>query len=108
MCRKARASSGVKTTRTLTDRVLRTHSRRAPSRPIAHTRALCTLRPRRTHAQGDVINDHDIALGYVLDHHAEHLPSFAMLPAEQQKSVRFTQSKMGFNHGWLVQARVPH
>ena len=56
---------------------------------------------------GDVINDHDIALAYVLDHFPDSLPSFAMLPPEQQKSVRFTQSKMGFNHGWLVQAEAP-
>ena len=56
---------------------------------------------------GDVINDHDIALAYVLDHFPDLLPSFAMLPPEQQKSVRFTQSKMGFNHGWLVQAEAP-
>jgi len=57
--------------------------------------------------EGDIINDHDIALGYVLDWYSEHLPSFVMLPVEQQKSVRFTQSKMGFNHGWLVQAEAP-
>lgn len=52
---------------------------------------------------GDVINDHDLALGYVLEHFSETLPSFCALPLAQQKSVRFTQSKMSFNHGWLVQ-----
>ena len=56
---------------------------------------------------GDVINDHDVALGYVLDHFPDVLPSFSLLPKAQQKSVRFTQSKMGFNHGWLVQAEAP-
>eukprot|EP00326_Haptolina_ericina_P043239 CAMPEP_0181257476 /NCGR_PEP_ID=MMETSP1096-20121128/50265_1 /TAXON_ID=156174 ORGANISM="Chrysochromulina ericina, Strain CCMP281" /NCGR_SAMPLE_ID=MMETSP1096 /ASSEMBLY_ACC=CAM_ASM_000453 /LENGTH=613 /DNA_ID=CAMNT_0023355797 /DNA_START=93 /DNA_END=1934 /DNA_ORIENTATION=- len=56
---------------------------------------------------GDVINDHDIALGYVLEHFSDTLPSFVALPAHQQKSVRFTQAKMGFNHGWLVQAEAP-
>jgi len=56
---------------------------------------------------GDSINDHDLALGYVLTFHAHLLPSFASLPPAQQKSVRFTQSKMSFNHGWLVQAEAP-
>ena len=45
--------------------------------------------------------------GYVLDFYGGSLPSFAALPAAQQRSVRFTQSKMGFNHGWLVQAEAP-
>jgi hypothetical protein len=58
-------------------------------------------------AGGATINDHDIALGYVLDFYGGSLPSFAALPAAQQRSVRFTQSKMGFNHGWLVQAEAP-
>jgi len=44
---------------------------------------------------------------YVLEHFSESLPSFCALPLEQQKSVRFTQSKMSFNHGWLVQAEAP-
>ena len=56
---------------------------------------------------GDTINDHDVALGYVLTYHGNALPSFASLPPAQQKSVRFTQSKMSFNHGWLVQAEAP-
>ena len=43
----------------------------------------------------------------MLEHHGACLPSFAALPAAQQRSVRFTQSKMGFNHGWLVQAEAP-
>mmetsp|Transcript_58618 Transcript_58618/g.96766 ORF Transcript_58618/g.96766 Transcript_58618/m.96766 type:complete len:993 (-) Transcript_58618:255-3233(-) len=56
---------------------------------------------------GDVINDHDLALGYVLTHHADLLPSFAALSAASQNSIRFTQSKMSFNHGWLVQGEAP-
>ena len=56
---------------------------------------------------GDVINDHDIALGYVLEFFSDSLPSFSALPADQQRSVRFTQGKMAFNHGWLVQAEAP-
>jgi len=43
----------------------------------------------------------------VLAHHAHLLPSFASLPLAQQLSVRFTQAKMQFNHGWLVQAEAP-
>ena len=57
--------------------------------------------------EGDVINDHDIALGYLLDHYSHLLPSFTGLTPENRKSVRFTQSKMSFNHGWLVQAEAP-
>ena len=55
----------------------------------------------------DVINDHDIALGYVLTHHAHMLPSFEAMSAADQHTIRFTQSKMSFNHGWLVQAPNP-
>lgn len=56
---------------------------------------------------GTMINDHDVALGYVLTYYGHLLPSFASLPPKQQASVRFTQSKMSFNHGWLVQAEAP-
>jgi len=58
-------------------------------------------------AAGEVIQDHDLALGYVLTHDVGALPCIAALPAEQQQPVRFTQAKMGFNHGWLVQAEAP-
>jgi len=63
--------------------------------------------PYNGYKAGDTINDHDMALGYVLDHYPHCLPSYAGLPEAQQKSVRFTQSKMSFNHGWLVQAEAP-
>jgi hypothetical protein len=56
---------------------------------------------------GDVIGDHDVALAYVLDFYGAALPSFEGLPPEHQRSVRFTQSKMSFNHGWLVQVSCP-
>ena len=56
---------------------------------------------------GDVINDHDLALGYVLDFHAGNLPSFEAMNADDQRTIRFTQSKMQFNHGWLVQGEAP-
>ena len=52
-----------------------------------------------------MIKDHDLALGYVLEHDPSCLPSFATLPPEQQRAIRFTQAELGFNHGWLVQAR---
>ena len=53
---------------------------------------------------GDVINDHDIALGYVLDFHSHLLPSFVAMREHDQKTIRFTQSKMSFNHGWCAAA----
>mmetsp|Transcript_22896 Transcript_22896/g.70108 ORF Transcript_22896/g.70108 Transcript_22896/m.70108 type:complete len:779 (-) Transcript_22896:220-2556(-) len=56
---------------------------------------------------GDVINDHDLAMYYVLEHYPEVLPSFAALDEAQRHAVLFTQSKMSFNHGWLVQAEAP-
>jgi len=63
--------------------------------------------PYHGYNAGDKIHDHDIALGYVLDHFPEQLPSFAALPADQQRAIRFTQARIGFNHGWLVQAEAP-
>ena len=63
--------------------------------------------PYRGRAAGERIVDHDEALGYVLDHDGAALPCFSALSAAQQKPIRFTQSKMGFNHGWLVQAEAP-
>jgi len=56
---------------------------------------------------GEVIDDHDAALGYVLQHYPDLLPSFVGLPAAAQKSIRFTQCKMEYNMGWLVQAEAP-
>ena len=40
---------------------------------------------------GDVINDHDVALGYVLDHFPDVLPSFSLLktrPADARPTFR--------------------
>ena len=31
----------------------------------------------------------------------------AAVPERQRKVIRFTQSKIGFNHGWLVQGEAP-
>jgi len=63
--------------------------------------------PYNGFAAGEQIGDHDIALGYVLEHDAGALPSYHRLDASQQAPVRFTQAKIGFNHGWLVQAEAP-
>ena len=63
--------------------------------------------PYENFKAGDVINDHDIALAYVLDHCPEVLPSCAAQSADDQRTIRFTQSKMAFNHGWLVQVCAP-
>lgn len=59
------------------------------------------------YSAGEVIHDHDIALGYILEHYPDLLPSFSGLPAAQRKSIAFTQGKMQFNHGWFVQAEAP-
>mmetsp|Transcript_73505 Transcript_73505/g.202919 ORF Transcript_73505/g.202919 Transcript_73505/m.202919 type:complete len:374 (-) Transcript_73505:218-1339(-) len=56
---------------------------------------------------GEVIADHDLALGYVMEHYPHALPSFVGLPAKQRSSVKFTQSNMEYNMGWLVQAEAP-
>ena len=56
---------------------------------------------------GERIHDHDVALGYVLEHDPGALPGFAALDTPQQRPIRFTQAQLGFNHGWLVQAEAP-
>eukprot|EP00397_Hematodinium_sp_SG-2012_P003482 GEMP01003490.1.p1 GENE.GEMP01003490.1~~GEMP01003490.1.p1 ORF type:complete len:1202 (-),score=187.88 GEMP01003490.1:759-4364(-) len=64
--------------------------------------------PFHGYLDGDVIGDHDIALAYILTHYPHVLPSFHDgLSYEDQQTVLFTQSKMGFNHGWLVQGESP-
>ena len=54
---------------------------------------------------GEVIHDHDQALGYVLTHDPLALPAFDDLPPEQRSPVSFTQAELAFNHGWLVQVQ---
>jgi len=71
-----------------------------PTVQVAHG-PFCGFQP------GEVVDDHDIALGYVLEFYPELLPSFAGLPSSAQRSVRFTQCKMEYNMGWLVQAEAP-
>jgi hypothetical protein len=63
--------------------------------------------PYRGFLEGDQINDHDLALGYVLENYSEQLPSFHRLDARSQQTIKFTQVKFSFNHGWLVQAEAP-
>lgn len=63
--------------------------------------------PFRDYRAGDKIGDHDVALGYVLEKFPHLLPSFAGLEPAQRKAVEFTQSKMEYNQGWLVQGEAP-
>jgi len=68
---------------------------------VAGWREFCGYKP------GEVITDHDVALGYVLEHLPDALPSYAGLPQKQKDSVKFTQCNMEYNMGWLVQAEAP-
>jgi hypothetical protein len=63
--------------------------------------------PYHGYLAGDMICDHDHALSYVMDHFPELLPSFCGLAPEEKASVQFTQCKLSFNHGWVVQAEAP-
>jgi len=63
--------------------------------------------PYQGYEEGDTINDHDIALSYVMEYHPHLLPSFNILPKGMQQVLLFTQCKMSFNHGWFVQAEAP-
>ena len=66
--------------------------------------AAAAMMTRGRYEAGSVINDHDAALAYVLQHDPNALPCYAALPPAQRHAVRFTQAELGFNHGWLVQA----
>eukprot|EP00618_Florenciella_parvula_P040248 CAMPEP_0119536304 /NCGR_PEP_ID=MMETSP1344-20130328/49166_1 /TAXON_ID=236787 /ORGANISM="Florenciella parvula, Strain CCMP2471" /LENGTH=998 /DNA_ID=CAMNT_0007578299 /DNA_START=273 /DNA_END=3269 /DNA_ORIENTATION=+ len=63
--------------------------------------------PYMGYEAGTLIRDHDIALSYILVHYPDLLPSFTGLHPDAQRAVMFTQSKLGFNHGWFVQAEAP-
>jgi len=63
--------------------------------------------PFEGHAVGETINDHDLALAYVLEHFPAILPSYRDLAPGQRAPILFTQGKMGFNNGWLVQGEAP-
>ncbi|CAK0879953.1 unnamed protein product [Prorocentrum cordatum] len=58
-------------------------------------------------AEGCQIHDHDLALMYVMEHFPGLLPSFHGLGPGQRAAVFFSQGKMGFNNGWLVQGEAP-
>mmetsp|Transcript_31167 Transcript_31167/g.85394 ORF Transcript_31167/g.85394 Transcript_31167/m.85394 type:complete len:1301 (-) Transcript_31167:128-4030(-) len=66
-----------------------------------------THAPYNGYEAGVRINDHDVALHYVLDHYPDLLPSYKVLDEKQKCGVLFTQGKMQFNHGWFVQAEAP-
>lgn len=63
--------------------------------------------PYRGYASNEQIGDHDVALEYVLEHFPTVLPSFKALEPGQRVPILFTQGKMGFNNGWLVQGEAP-
>merc|ERR1712050_131130 len=42
-----------------------------------------------------------------MDHFPDLLPSFSGLAPEEKASVQFTQCKLSFNHGWVVQGEAP-
>jgi len=63
--------------------------------------------PYHGYSAEDEISDHDVALGYILEHDANAIPCYEQLEDFQRAPVRFTQAKIGFNHGWLVQAEAP-
>lgn len=56
---------------------------------------------------GETVVDHDAALGYVLEFFPDVLPSFSILPEKGKQVVKFTQCKMEYNMGWLVQGEAP-
>lgn len=53
------------------------------------------------------ITDHDLALAYIMEHFPNLLPSYSCLEPGQRAPVLFTQGKMCFNNGWLVQGEAP-
>ena len=63
--------------------------------------------PYQGYASGECINDHDVALAYVMECFPHLLPSYHCLEPGQRAPILFTQGKMGFNNGWLVQGEAP-
>jgi len=58
-------------------------------------------------SEGSKICDHDLALTYIMEHFSGLLPSFHGLEPSKRAPVFFSQGKMGFNNGWLVQGEAP-
>jgi len=63
--------------------------------------------PFQGYAVGETINDHDLALAYVLEYFPTILPSYRDLTPGQRAPILFTQGKLGFNNGWMVQGEAP-
>ena len=62
-------------------------------------RVLAKHAPFEGFTAGELINDHDVALAYVLEHDPSALPCYCRLSQSQKTPVLFTQAKLGFNHG---------
>jgi hypothetical protein len=63
--------------------------------------------PYQGYKTDDRIGDHDHALGYIMEHYPEMLPSYRALGKDEKRAVLFTQANLSFNHGWFVQAEAP-
>jgi len=63
--------------------------------------------PYQGQVAGSKLLDHDLALMYTMEHFSGLLPSFHGLGPGQRAAVFFSQGKMGFNNGWLVQGEAP-
>eukprot|EP00429_Kryptoperidinium_foliaceum_P121476 CAMPEP_0176329498 /NCGR_PEP_ID=MMETSP0121_2-20121125/75517_1 /TAXON_ID=160619 /ORGANISM="Kryptoperidinium foliaceum, Strain CCMP 1326" /LENGTH=65 /DNA_ID=CAMNT_0017672217 /DNA_START=19 /DNA_END=213 /DNA_ORIENTATION=- len=50
--------------------------------------------PYHGYTTGDVIQDHDMALRYVLEHFPGLVPSYSVLSPTEQGVILFTQGKM--------------
>ena len=78
---------------------------------MKNTALLPRVRPQHApyhgHGAGECINDHDVALAYVMECFPHLLPSYNCLEPGQRAPVLFSQEKMGFNNGWLVQGEAP-
>merc|ERR1712136_738479 len=78
---------------------------------MKNTALIPSVLPQHAPYQGylaeEPINDHDMSLAYVLEFFPTLLPSYQCLEPGQRAPVLFTQGKMGFNNGWLVQGEAP-
>mmetsp|Transcript_58348 Transcript_58348/g.130381 ORF Transcript_58348/g.130381 Transcript_58348/m.130381 type:complete len:869 (-) Transcript_58348:114-2720(-) len=63
--------------------------------------------PYNGYKEGEKIQDHDMALSYIMEYYPDMLPSYKGLSPEEQFAIQFTQAKISFNHGWFVQAEAP-
>jgi len=78
---------------------------------MKNTALIPSVLPQHAPYQGylaeEPINDHDMSLAYVLEFFPTLLPSYQCLEPGQRAPILFTQGKMGFNNGWLVQGEAP-